>query len=82
MTTAETNELTDLVDRVKTWSPALRITRARRILETIEHSSAVDEPPRRIPLEQVFGMLKTDAPPPTDEECARIVEEERMRKYG
>jgi hypothetical protein len=82
MTTAETNELTDLVDRVKTWSPALRITLARRILETIEHSFAVDEPPRRIPLEQVFGMLKTDAPPPTDEECARIVEEERMRKYG
>jgi hypothetical protein len=82
MSTAEANELADVLDRVKTWTPARRITLARRILETVELSSAVEPPPRRIPLEQVFGLLKTDAPPPTDEECARIVEEERMRKYG
>ncbi len=39
-------------------------------------------PPMTIPLEEVFGMLKTDAPPPSDEECKRIIEEERLKKYG
>jgi hypothetical protein len=82
MSVAEANELSDVLDRVRTWPPALRITLARRILETMELSPNVEEPPQRIPLDQIFGLLKTDAPPPTDEECARIIEEERMRKYG
>ena len=82
MTTVEANELSDVLDRVKVWPPALRIALARRILETVELATAVEVPPRRIPLEPIFGLLKTDAPPPSDEECARIVDEERMRKYG
>jgi hypothetical protein len=82
MSAAEANELADVLERVKTWPAAQRITLARRILETVGLSPSVEEPPRRVPLEQVFGLLKTDAPPPTDEDCARIVEEERLRKYG
>jgi hypothetical protein len=65
----------------KSWPFDMRITLARRILETAE-APAIPEPPRTMSLDQVIGILKTDAPPPTDEECERIVDEERMRKYG
>jgi len=40
------------------------------------------EPPRKMSLDQVIGVLRTGTPPPNDEECAKIVEEERWRKYG
>jgi hypothetical protein len=59
----------------------MRIALARRILETSE-TFPIAEPPRTLTLDQIIGILKTDAPPPTDEECDRIIEEERMRKYG
>ena len=81
MTVTQSRELAEVVDRVKGWPLEMRISLARRILETAE-APAIVEPPRTLPLDQVIGLLKTDAPPPTDEECARIIEEERMRKYG
>ena len=58
----------------------MRITLARRILETTETPS-IAEPPRTMSLDEVIGLLKTNGPPPTDEECERIIEEERMGKY-
>jgi hypothetical protein len=82
MSAIEPGRIEGVLDQVKGWPSTERLRLARMILESIEHAPAVEEPPRRIPLEQVFGLLKTDAPPPTDEECARIIEEERMRKYG
>jgi hypothetical protein len=30
----------------------------------------------------LIGILKTDQPPPTDEEVEQIIEEARMKKYG
>ena len=42
----------------------------------------IAEPSRRMSPGQVIGLLKTEAPAPTDAECERIVEEERLRKYG
>ncbi len=33
-------------------------------------------------IEELEGCLATDAPPPTDEEVERWLEERRMRKYG
>jgi hypothetical protein len=68
------NELSDVMDRVKTWSPPLLITLARRILETLE-APAVGasapgrpeaEPTRGVPVEKVLGMLKTDREPPSE----------------
>ena len=58
----------------------MRITLVCRILETTETPS-IAEPPRTMSLDQVIGLLKTNGPPPTDEECERIIEEERMGKY-
>ena len=34
------------------------------------------------PLKGLLGLLSTGAPPPSDEEVAGILEEERMKKYG
>jgi hypothetical protein len=90
MSLVETNEIGEVLDRVKTWSPPSRIALARRILETLEssaagesqHSRQVEEPTRGVPVETVLGMLRTDREPPSDEECRRIVEEERWKKYG
>lgn len=82
MSIGEANELAEILDRVKAWSMTSRIALARRILETVVPGPDMEEPPKRIPLKEIFGMLRTDAPPPTDEECRRIIEDERMRKYG
>jgi hypothetical protein len=81
MTATQSQELADVVNLVKDWPLDIRISLARRILETAERP-AIIETPRTLSLDQVIGILKTDDPPPTDEECERIIEEERMRKYG
>ena len=74
-------EMSEVLSRVKTWMPEMRIVLARKILETL-NPLQISEPPRKMSLNQVFGILKTDSPPPNDEECAKIVEEERLRKHG
>jgi hypothetical protein len=81
MTATQNQELVDIFNRVKDWPLDMRITLARRILETTE-TPPIAEPPRTLSLDQVIGILKTGAPPPTDEDCERIIEDERMRKYG
>jgi len=81
MTTAESSEMIDVLNRVKNWPLDVRMTLARRILETAQRPM-IQEPPRTLSLDQVIGIVKTDAPPPTDEECERIMEEDLMRKYG
>ena len=95
MSTAEANELGDVLNLVKNWPSGLRITLARRILESVE-SHPVGAPPdiletdatpwtktpRGVPVESVVGLLRNDQAPPSDEECRRIVEEDRWRKYG
>jgi len=81
MSTIESPDISDVLERVRTWTPGMRIVLARKVLETLE-SAAITEPPRTMPLDDVIGLLQTDVPPPDDEECHRIVEQERARKYG
>jgi hypothetical protein len=50
------------------------------ILETLE-VPAVAQPARTMSLKDLVGMLKTDCPPPTDEECRTIVEDELIKKH-
>ena len=59
----------------------MRIVLARKVLETLE-SAAIAEPARTMLLDDVVGLLQTDVAAPDDEECDRIVEQERARKYG
>ena len=49
-------------------------------LGTIETHPA-SPPPRKGSLKDLLGILKTDAPPPNDEECQAILEEELIKKH-
>ncbi len=77
----DSKEMLEVLQRVKTWKPEVRIDLARQILETLV-SPQIPPPTRTMSPEDIFGILKTDGPPPTDEECKKIIEEERMKKYG
>ena len=77
----DSKEMFEVLNRVRTWEPEMRIDLARRILETLVPQQ-IPSPPRTMSPEEVFGILKIDGPPPTDEECRKIIEEERMKKYG
>jgi predicted DNA-binding antitoxin AbrB/MazE fold protein len=39
-------------------------------------------PTRPRSLRDLLGLLETDGPPPTDEECERLLAAELLRKYG
>ncbi len=81
MSTMQSPDISDVLERVRTWTPGMRIVLARKVLETLE-SAAISAPPRTMLLEDIVGLLQTDEPPPDDEECDRIVDQERARKYG
>lgn len=85
MTGTETNEVANVVQRVRAWPAPMRIALARRILETLEskpEDARVPTLPRGPSAAEVAAMFKTDKPAPGDEECQRILEEELGRKYG
>ena len=74
-------EMFEVLDRVRTWDTEMRIDLARRILETVVPTRPL-KPAQTMSLDEVIGILKTDNPPPSNEECKKIVEEERLKKYG
>jgi hypothetical protein len=86
MSTAEATELTDVLNRVKTWPTTLQITLARKILESLEKAEAppAPSPPksRGLSAAEVRGLLKTDRPPPDDETVERWIDEHRTDNYG
>jgi hypothetical protein len=90
MNADEVDAISEIVDRVKDWSPPSRIELARRILESLEVLAVTDDsqaltllpPTRGVPAEAALGLLRTDNDPPDDEECHRIVQEERWQRYG
>ena len=60
------------------WPP--RDEMAERFLEMIGAQPGT-APPRNRSLKDLLGILKTDAPAPTDEECRAILEEEVIKKH-
>ena len=79
MSVMESGPISEVWEQVKTWTPSRRITLARRILESLEAPEIGVAPPQKS-LRDLLGLLKTGAPPPTDEECQRILEDELMKK--
>ncbi len=75
------NEMYEILDRVRTWDTKTRIDLVQQILETVALSRP-PKPTQKMSLDEVVASLKTDVPPPTDEECKKIIEEERIKKYG
>jgi hypothetical protein len=80
MSVAEPGKIEGILDELRTWPSSERVRLARMILETVENSSA-DLSPRRGSLKDLVGILKTDAPAPTDEDCRAILEEELVKKH-
>ena len=81
MESVNLKEIIEVWNRVRTWDPEMRIDLARRILETVV-PSRIQPPPQTMSLDEVIGIAKTDASPPTDEDCKKILEEEGLKKYG
>ena len=80
MSTTEIDELSEVLNRIKAWPLPRRLTLARRIVETMEIASASTSP-RKGSLKDVLGILKTDAPPPTEEQCRAILDEELLKQH-
>jgi hypothetical protein len=80
MSVTESGKIEAVVNELRNWPRSERLRLARMILETLEahHASA---PPRQGSLKGLLGILKTDAPVPTDEECRVILEEELIKKH-
>lgn len=86
MSTVDTNELADVLDRVKTWPTTLRLTLARKIFESLGEADALPSPrpsePRGLLAAEVRNLLGSDRPPPDDETVKRWIDEHRMEKFG
>jgi hypothetical protein len=82
MSTAEAVEMTDVLSRVKSWSPESRIALARLILETLERPQ---QPTRKLSsrsVQELIGLGLGDSPAPDDDTVRRWIDEHRMEKYG
>ena len=89
MSNTAADQIAAVMDRVQHWAPPTRIALARRILESLEvpiphldPAPPADRSIRGVPVDVVAGMFRPEGPPPTDEECQQILEEELWRKYG
>ena len=69
-----------ILETASTWPVTRRLNLAHDLLRTVESEMRVSRPQNSF--QQALGLLATDGPPPTDEEVERILEEERMKKYG
>lgn len=74
------DRVVEVLDRVKTWPPDERRDLAQRILQTLPAEPA--QPSGKAGLRALLGLARTEGPPPSDEECRRILEEELLKKYG
>ena len=81
MDVADPDPMGVILDQIKAWPVPSRITLARRILESVEQAPAAEQPPGKTSLRDLVGMLKTEGPPPTDEECRAILEDELIKKH-
>jgi hypothetical protein len=84
MSPSETQRLADMWREVRVWPVRSQLTLASRILQTVEQTMAEDEQhaaSRSQALLDLIGLLKTGTPP-NDADVDRILEEERLRKYG
>lgn len=84
MISVNPSELHELVQRVRDWPVHARIQLVQDILGTVsQESTALPIPAgKRMTADEVVAAIGFTGTAPTDQECDRIVEEERMRKYG
>jgi hypothetical protein len=79
MSATESAKFEGILGELKGWPSSERVRLARMILETVEAPPA-SALPRQGSLKDLLGILKTNAPSPTDDECRATFEEELIRK--
>ena len=67
---------------VRQWSVNERIALADEILADARTAQPQEIQPPAVPSAALRGILSNGRPAPSDEEVARILDEERMKKYG
>ena len=75
------SEYQEIVTRVRSWAPELRLALAEELLRSLHPVLAHEECPG-IPAEQVRGLAASTAAPPNDETVQRWIDEYRMGKHG
>ena len=75
-----TIEIQGILDQVRSWPRESRLSLVREVMATLESPAAPIR--ERRTLKDLYGILKVDGPIPTDEDCERMLEEERMARYG
>jgi uncharacterized protein YbgA (DUF1722 family) len=73
-------EIDNLVHQIHSWPPEDRVVLATEILHDL-HGPTLEPTPRNT-LAKARGLLRTDLPPPTDEQVKQWIEEYRVHKYG
>jgi hypothetical protein len=84
MNATQTNQIAEVVQRVQSWPPPMRIALARQILETLENAHRQPSPrlPRGLLAAEIAAMVQTDKPAPDDSTVKEWIEDYRMEKYG
>jgi hypothetical protein len=80
-TDIETDQLSDVMDRVKTWPRTMRIALVKYVLDTLDVPQAVPVPRGR-PVEELIGLGAGSSPAPDDAQVKSWIDEHRMEKYG
>jgi len=76
------HNLTNIWREISTWPPEQRLALAARLLQSLEQEKAVlVSKERQEALRELIGIWKIEQPP-NDEQVERILEQERMKKYG
>ena len=84
MISVNTTDLNEVLQRVRDWPVHARIRLVQSILGTVDRDSTTQPTlvNKRMTADEVVAHLKMPQPSPTDEECDKVVDEARMRKYG
>ncbi len=75
------DDIIKVLRTVSQWSPANRIYLIQKLLEDIAEGLQPFEP-QKGGLDQLHALLKSDSPPPDDEEVERILEQARVERWN
>jgi hypothetical protein len=73
-----TERFVEVVATVRAWPVDQRLALVQEIVESLRTLPRAARPRT---LDRAVGLLRRPGPAPTDEECARIIEEERLAKH-
>ncbi|HZS10395.1 MAG TPA: hypothetical protein VFD58_36535 [Blastocatellia bacterium] len=81
MNQAENVNYEGVLNIVRQWPTAQRLTLVQEVLKTLASEVEKTQPGERT-LEQALRLVPLNQPAPTDEEVRQWLDEHRMEKYG